>query len=672
MNINEQELKKYNERVKKLQKWSYHYYTLDEPLTTDEEYDIEYHKLLDFEKKYNYISKHSPSIKVGNKILPEFKEIKHIKKMYSLKDVFNEKEIENWMKQIQKENPNTKFYAEPKYDGVSLNLLYKNGELVSGSSRGNGEYGENITENMKYILGIPSHINYNGIVEIRGEVTLFKNDFIKINEEKYKLGEKEYANERNAASGILRQRDSSKIINKKLRFTPYGIGHCDKHFNYQTDVMKWIKSLGFTSWGTNKIIEINDPIDLYKKMINERDKFPMLLDGMVLKVNNIEIQEKLGSTSKYPKWALACKFPAIEKQAKIVKIINQVGKTGVITPVALITPTEIGGVIVERVTLHNYDEIKRKDIKINDKVSIIRSGDVIPKIQYVFKGTRTGDEIDINLPNQCPSCSGPITKNGVFVECNNNNCQGKKSALLSYSIGKKSLNIKDFGEKFIEQLIEKNLINKLSDIYYLKVEQLIELDRVGEKKAKKIIDAIQNSKNIDLYRFINALGIDNIGETASKLLSDKFKERLLNEKNILTEEELLSVKDIGPTIVKSYLKYFNNEENIKEFKLLKDLIKPVIPKEEKKLSKIFKNKTFVITGTLTKSRDYFKNLIIKNGGKVSGSVSKNTDYLLAGEKSGSKLNKANQLEIKILSEEDFKNLLNNKNKIDFKMEINYN
>jgi len=661
----------YREAVKILNKAAYAYYTLDNPFMTDADYDKLYFQVVDYEKN-NGADKDSPTQRVGDQTLDGFEKASHIEKMYSLNDVFNEEEFLDWAYGIKKEYPEAKFYQEPKYDGLSLNLLYENGVLTSAITRGNGEVGENVTENAKYILGIPQNIDHNGKVEIRGEVVIFKEDFDKINEWRIAKGKEPFSNERNAASGSLRSYESEAVKNSKLRFTPYGLGYADINFSSQLESYQWILSQGFVNWNPDfdSMIHISltpdDLIHSYNEIILNRDNFPMLLDGMVVKVDQKEIQQELGFTSKFPRWAIAFKFPAQEKHTIIEDIVNQVGKTGAITPVAIVKPVEIDGVTINRATLHNYQEIARKDIRIGDTVSIIRSGDVIPKILGVDFTQRTESVKTVFDPEECPICGSHTeyrsTADGeetAVLYCSNPECPAILKGRLEYAVGKKALDIPGFGEAVVSELIDKNLVSKISDIFDLTVADLLTLDGFAKRKAEKLFNEIQKlkgEKTLEAYRLLNAIDIPTIGESASKKLVNVFHDRVFS--GDLSYEDLISVEDIGETSAKAYIEFFKKQKNKEEVSKLLSLISLSYPEKiEVSEDNAIAGKTFVITGTLSQPRKYFQEIIEKNLGKVSGSVSKKTDYLLAGEEAGSKLDKAKKLGVKVLTEEEFLKLL---------------
>ena len=651
-------LKNYKKAVETLNKWAYAYYTLNEPLATDAEYDNLYHKILSFEKETGIIDPLSPTQRVGDKTNPAFKKSQHLQKMYSLQDIFEENELKEWLEAFPEDSL---FELEPKFDGVSLNLLYEDGVLKKGSTRGNGEEGENITDNIPYIQGIPLTIPYKGIVEIRGEVTIFKKDFPLVNEERIANGDKPFANERNAASGALTSLDTSKIKRARLKFTPYTLGFNNLNLNTQSEEIVWILSQGFHYWGIdNKIALLSkkEIYDFYLKMVEERDNYPMLLDGLVIKVNDKTLQSKMGFTSKYPKWAVAFKFPAIEKTTKLLDVVNQVGKTGAITPVAIIKPTNIGGAEVSRVTLHNFEEIKRKDLKIGDTISVIRSGDVIPKINQVFKDRRDGSEKTIKEPTFCPCCGVTLQKRenvdgsqSSAIFCLNASCADQVKYKFLSALGRKGLDIKGFGERVVEGLLTKLSISYLPELWDTTEEDFLLIDRMGKKSAKNLIEALNSKRKASkLDKIIYALNIPLIGESASKSIVNALKEELFDIENLFIEK-VEAIPDIGQAMALNFVEFL--KENFCLFMDLVDILwDGQLPTTSVDTNSDFKGKTVVITGTLSKPRGWYKEELEKRGAKVSSAISKKTDFLLAGEKAGSKLDKAQELGVKVLSEND--------------------
>ena len=648
----------YLDAVNLLNKWAYAYYTEDNPIATDEEYDTLYFKVKKFEDENpSEINDMSPTQRVGDVILDGFEKRKHLQAMYSLDDVFVEEEFFEWFEKLPK---NETYSCEPKYDGASLNIAYDKGMLLSGTTRGDGKEGEDITANMAHLLGVPLSIDYKGLVEIRGEVTIQKDDFEEINVWRVENDKDKFSNVRNAASGGLRSFESKNIKAYKLHFTPYSLGENELDFDTQVDEAKWIISQGFKNWGTNKFTVLNTKEEIqefYLEMVANRDEYPMMLDGMVVKVNSKTEQERLGFTSKYPRWAIAYKFPAIEKVTKLNDVILQVGKTGAITPVAIIEPVLIDGVTVSRATLHNFDEINKDGLMINDTIVIIRSGDVIPKITKIFKDRRDGTEIKIETPTKCPACGDTnIDTEDTIIKCTNTKCSARVKGVLSYAVGQKAFNMASVGESTISELVDRKMVSSVIDLWSVSKEELLTLDGFKKRKAEKTYDAIHSIiGKIDAYRVLNALDIPLIGETSSKLLVKVFGKRIFDPvQNPISYEELIAIDTIGNESAKTFVSFMQEE-----FDLVIDLyetLKPII-EEEVSLGNQFEGKKFVITGTLSKARGEFKKLIEAHGGKVSGSVSKSTDYVLVGEDAGTKEKKAMELGLNILDEEAFNNML---------------
>ena len=662
----------YKNAVETLKKWAYYYYVLDNPLVTDEEYDRLYKEVEEYEKSHpDEIDPSSPTQRVGDVILEEFEKARHITKMWSMEDVFSKDEFKEWVDRIKKlANKNFTFYIEPKFDGASLNLVYKDGKLLRAETRGDGEIGEDVTLNAKTIPSIPLEINHKGLIEIRGEVLMSKKDFDKLNEERIKKGESTFANPRNAAAGSLRQLDPKITASRHLVFYPWGVGYPIEMLNsdeiseeeYRKDkekyinefktykkLMDYIYSLGFKEPPKRGECDGENLECVYKKyeeFVNIRDEIPVMLDGMVVKVNELDMLESLGYTTKYPRWMVAYKFPAVEKESIIKNIIIQVGRTGVLTPVAVLEPVEIGGVIVERATLHNFDEIERLDIRIGDHVIVIRSGDVIPKITKVLYHKRTGNEKPIQRPIHCPVCGSEVLDEGALIKCQNLSCPARIVNTIIYFASKNCLDIEGLGESVAKLLYERGLVKDVTDLFNLKVEDLEKLPGFAEKKAQNLVNAIKKTKGVECWRFVNALGIEHIGEVASKKICEKFGIDFYK----VNPEEFYKIDGFGPEMVKSIEEFVKvNKEKIE--KLIKYL-NPKNPEKKEVKNSPFSGKTIVLTGTMKKPRGEIKEILENLGAHVTNSVSKKTDYVIVGEDPGSKLEKAKKLGVKILEEEE--------------------
>ncbi len=660
--MSEELIRKYNELVDFLNKCDYYYYVLDNPIISDAEYDELKRELFEIEKKYPHIIRpDSPSQRVGFAPSKEFRELEHKERMLSLDNAENESEISEWIKKIKKDYPNAEFIVEPKFDGTSLEIVYENSILKYAITRGDGIKGEDVTNNAKTIRSIPLKLLKDiKKIDVRGEVLISKDDFRKLNEELLKKGEKTFANPRNAAAGSLRQLDPNTTAKRKLTFVAWGIGYYEGlAFNTQYEVLEFLKELGFR---ISKPIEIckddREAIEFYIKMQKERDNFPFELDGIVIKVNQFDIQRELGWTIRAPKWAIAGKFQTIEKTTRILNVVYQVGRMGTITPVAELESVEISGVIVSRATLHNFDFIKDMDIRIGDFVYVRRAGEVIPEITTVIKERRTGNEKIIEPPTSCPSCTGPVVKDGAYYKCINLSCPAKLANQLEY-MGK-ILEIDGLGEMTSNNLVKLGLVKDPSDLFYLTISDLLKLPNFAEISSRKLYNEIQKIKEgISLEKFIMLLGIPSIGKANAKALANKFKklDKFLNA----TYAELISIPGIGSEIATNVLKFLKDENNQRIIeKMLNSGLKIKDEEKENKQSKFFYNKKVVITGELSKfTREEVIRFLESIGAIVTSSISKRTDYLIVGKNPGLKLQMAQKYNVRIISEEEFYEILRN-------------
>jgi DNA ligase (NAD+) len=646
--------KEYNQAVTKLNLYAYHYYVLDDPITTDELYDRVYHQVLEFERQNpDKMRLDSPTQRVGGVLLDGFEKATHLSRMWSLEDIFDFAELEKWIEKVSKLTEDISFYCEPKYDGASLNLIYRDGILQKAITRGDGSIGEDITQNAKTIRSIPLSIEHKELIEIRGEVVIFKDEFELINAQRAQKKEPLFANPRNAAAGSLRQLDSAVTASRNLVFLPYGIGENSLKQKFLHERMEFIYSLGFKEAPMRLTCKDKEQIEqFYQQMISKRDDFDMMLDGMVIKIDSIESQQEMGYTVKNPRWAVAYKFPAIEKITKIRDIILQVGRSGVVTPVAVVEPTHIEGVVVERATLHNFDEIQRKDIRINDSVIILRSGDVIPKIVKVLEGERDGSQIEFKRPTKCPVCDSELLDEGALIKCQNLECEARVVNSIIYFASKPCLNIDGLGEKIVETLHKEGLIKSVKDLFFLKLEQLLALEGFKEKKSKNLLNAIENAKGCECWRFINALSIEHIGEVASKALCDRFGLHVSEA----TKEELLEIDGFGEEMAESLMEFIRvNSDTMAQ---LQEILKPKAPEPKKEIMQNpFKDKTIVLTGSMSQPRGEIKVMLESLGAKVSGSVSKKSDFVIYGEDAGSKYDKAVKLGVKTITEDEMREML---------------
>ena len=643
----------YQEKINILKKWAYAYYVEDNPIATDEEYDKLYHDVLDYETANpTQVAEDSPTKRVGGVVRDEFSKAKHIKRMWSMEDVFDRNEVVEWLERVEKNVGECEYFCEPKFDGASMNLLYENGKLVRAITRGDGVVGEEVTDNVRTIRSVPLSIDYDGQIEIRGEVVIRKDDFEKINEERLDEGESLFANPRNAAAGSLRQLDSSITAKRRLVFYPWGLGENTLSHRKLSQKMDYIYTLGFLEPPFAQDCQGIDEIEaFYRMLIEKRDEIPMMMDGMVLKVDEVSKQEDLGYTVKVPKWMCAYKFPAVEKVTKVNAITLQVGRTGVVTPVAEIEPVNIEGAMVSRATLHNFDEIERKDIHIGDSVIIIRSGDVIPKIIKVLEDRREGTETVVNRPTECPTCSSELLDEGTLIKCQNLHCSDRVINSIIHFARKGCMNIDGLGSKIVELLVKEEIIKDILDLYFIKYEDLEGMEGFKEKRINNLINAVHATKGVPLYRLINAMGIEHIGEVASKSLALEFGLSVVD----VTFEEVVALDGIGEEMANSLLEFMRvNHDFVLQ---LFETIEPTVEEKKEAEENPFKGKTVVLTGSMSVSRGIIKEMLEELGAKVSGSVSKKTDYVVYGEDAGSKLTKAESLGVTTLTEEEMREML---------------
>lgn len=642
----------YIEKLEILKAWAKAYYVDDAPIASDEEYDRLYHEILKYEQENPlFADSNSPTKRVGGVVLEGFEKASHKARMWSMEDVFDEHDLDAWIERVKKVKESFTFYCEPKFDGASLNLIYENGILKQAITRGDGSVGEDVTQNVKTIGSIPLKIAYDGEIEIRGEVVIKKADFERLNEERLKNDEPLFANPRNAAAGSLRQLDTSVTAKRKLMFYPWGIGVNSLTQSFLSQKMSFVYSLGFLQPPRIVVTKnVEDVHTLYHELIAKRDEIEMMMDGMVVKVDDIALQEELGYTVKYPKWMVAFKFPAIEKVTRLKDITLQVGRTGVVTPVAEVEAVNIEGVVVERATLHNFDEIERKDIRIGDSVIIIRSGDVIPKIIKVLVERRNGTEITPQRPLSCPVCGSELLDDGALIKCQNLSCDARVVGAIIHFASKKALNIDGLGDKIVEQLYAQKLVLHVKDLYTLSVEQLLSLEGFKAKKADNLLAAIEQSKGVSLEKFINALGIEHIGEVAAKKIARAFGLEWLEA----SYEAIIGLEGFGEEMAKSLVEFIHVNK-IETYELMA-VIEPIASKLEI-IESVFTGKTVVLTGSMSKPRDEIKGMLEKLGAKVSGSVSKKTDFVIFGEEAGSKLDKALELGVKTLSESELNGMI---------------
>lgn len=651
---------------KQTQYYADKYYDEDKPEISDFEYDMLMVELRNLEKKYpEFESEKSLTKKVGGHVKKGFTEVTHEVPLQSLQDVFSIEEVEEFdtrMKQKAEENKINEilYVVETKIDGLSAALEYKQGKFVRGATRGNGQIGEDVTENLKTIKTIPMEIKDKIDITVRGEVFIGKQDFEKMNQEREENEEELFANARNAAAGSLRQLDSKITATRPLDIYIFNVQKIEgKQFKSHFEELEYLASLGFNvnpvRIPCKNMEEVKNAIE---KIGEDRENLTFGIDGAVVKIDNLKFREILGSTAKTPRWAVAYKYPPEQKETILKDIICQVGRTGVITPMAVLEPVKVAGSTISKTTLHNEDFVKEKELKIGDTVVIQKAGDVIPEIVEVKKEKRTGNEKDFEMPKQCPVCGADaIREEGeAAIRCTGIECPAKLFRNLVHFVSREAMNIDGLGENIIQQLLDNNLIENIADIYTLTFDEIASLKKNGKKFAQNLIDSINKSKQNDLYHLLTAFGIRHVGVKASKLLAKKYK--TIDNLMLAPLEELSEIKDIGEVMASSIREFFEQAQTIDLIEKLKQAGVNMNYLEEEGNDNRFEGKTFVLTGSLEKyTRGEASNIIEKFGGKTSGTVSKKTDYVLAGEKVGSKLTKAQNLGVTILSETEFEKMI---------------
>lgn len=636
--------------------YSRKYYVDDSPVISDYDYDMLLRKLSDLEKEYpQYKLDYSPTSRVGGDTLPYFSEVRHEVPLKSLQDAFSYAELEEFDSRIRKTVDSPEYAVELKIDGLSVALEYKNGIFVKGATRGNGIIGEDVTENLKTISSIPLKLTEDIDIIVRGEVFMPRKSFELLNFERKENGEQQFANPRNAAAGSLRQLNPSIAAKRKLDIFIFNVQQCNsKSFTHHSESLDYLKSLGFkVSPYYNVFSTISSTFSEIERFNINRDSFDFDIDGAVIKLNNLKHRSELGETEKTPKWAIAYKYPPEQKATKLIDIIVKVGRTGVLTPNAVLEPVHLAGTTVSKATLHNRCFIKDLDIRIGDTVVVQKAGDIIPEIVSVVFSKRKGTEQEFVMPNICPECSSAIVvdESGIMVRCPNPNCEAKIYRKIIHFASKEAMDIDGLGSSVIEHLIEAGLIRDAADLYVLNAQQVLSLDGFAEVSSNKLIESINQSKTAGLDKLINALGIKNIGQKASKLLAKRFK----NIDNLISasEDEIAEIEDFGAISAKSVVDFFDDPLNIDIIKRLKANGVVTTYNNEIKDDR-FSGMTFVLSGGLdTMSRAETTEIIEKFGGKTSSSVSSKTTYLLLGDKPGSKADKAVKLGIPIIEESKF-------------------
>ncbi|AZR74769.1 DNA ligase (NAD(+)) LigA [Anoxybacter fermentans] len=651
---------------KKIEYHDYRYYVLDDPEIADAEYDQLMRKLQRLEEEYpEIVTPDSPTQRVGGAPIDEFQKVVHRVPMLSLDNAFNEEELRAFDQRIKRLSgrKDLEYVVELKIDGLTAVLTYENGRLVRGATRGDGQVGEDVTHNIRTIKSIPLRLKKPVSIEIRGEVYMDKQGFKEMNKRREEKGESLFANPRNAAAGTVRQLDPRIAAERPLNYMAYDLIYLGEGgFTTHMEVLEYLEELGFKVNQRWLCFNIEEVIQITEEWTEKREELPFEIDGLVIKLNDLTLREKLGATSKSPRWAIAYKFPAQQRTTVVKDILPSVGRTGAITPVAILEPVEVAGSIVSRATLHNEDELKRKDVRIGDTVVIQKAGDVIPEVVKVVTSKRTGNEKEFKMPTECPVCGAKVVREpGEAVHrCTNNlGCPAQLREGIVHFVSRNAMNLEGVGPALIDQLLEKELIKDVADLYYLKKEDLVQLERMGEKSAQNVLAAIERSKERPLDRLIFALGIRHVGSNSARILTQKYKS--IDELMNASVDDLLELDEIGPKIAESIVNFFKEERNRKLIeKLRRGGVKMAMAADEKEsqADKSLAGKKFVFTGGLeTLTRNEAKELVLSKGGKVSSSVSKKTDYVVVGKDPGSKYEKAKELGITILTEEEFKKLV---------------
>lgn len=649
------------------------YYVENNPEITDYEYDRLIKELEHLEKSHpDLITPDSPTQRIGGAPLTHFPAVEHKIPMLSIDNTYSQDELREFDRRIKRmlnidNRQDIEYVVELKIDGVAVSLLYENGFFVRGATRGDGLRGDDVTANLKTIRQIPLRFVFPDrgrkiptVLEVRGEVYLPNKEFQKLNEEKEEKGEPQFANPRNAAAGSLKLLDPRITARRNLRIFAYTIGYREGlELKTHSECLELIRELGFPVNPHNRLCKNIDEVIRYcNEWDNRRKELDYMVDGMVVKINSLALYDQLGYTSKAPRWVISYKFQPEQAVTRIEKITTQVGKTGTITPVANLTPVQLAGTTVCRATLHNFDEIQRKDVRIGDYVVVQKAGEIIPQVVQVLKEKRTGTEKIFQEPTNCPACSSKASREGVYLRCHNPLCPAQAKRLIKFFAGRDAMDIEGLGPALIEQLVDKGLLKDYADIYSLKYDDLVSLERMGEKSASNLIHAIERSKDRDLSRLICALGINNVGTHTAEVLAEHFDS--LDKLAHATRDELESIHEIGPVVARSVVTFFQNKHT---GEIIEKLKARGVNTRKLPSQKVIKNpkisgKSFVITGTLQKySRSEVENLIKSLGGRIISAVSKKTNYLIAGEDPGSKLDKARELNIQILNEKDFEEMI---------------
>lgn len=668
--------KRINELIDLINYHNEKYYNQDTPELSDYEYDNLMKELINLEQENPNLKRiDSPTSRVGGEPLDKFEQIIHKIPMLSLSNAYSDQDLKDFDKRVRDMvSEEVEYVVEFKIDGLSVGLTYNDGVFEKGATRGDGVVGEDVSQNLMTVKSIPLKIDEDNEIVVRGEVYISKQNFKNVNEKQEELGLQLFANPRNLAAGSLRQLDSKLTSKRPLDIFVFNLEHGENiEFKSHSESLEFLKNLGFAVSPNYKVCnKIEDVIDFINYWTENREKLDFEIDGMVIKVNNLSQREFMGYTAKSPRWAIAYKFPAERKKTKIIDIIVEVGRTGNITPTAVLEPVRLAGTSVSRATLHNEDYIKEKDIKINDTVLVQKAGDIIPQIIEVIKEERSGEEIEFEMPKECPVCNEPTVRldGEAAIKCINMSCPAQIRRGIIHFVSRDAMNIDGLGESIITLLLNEKIIEDIADLYNIKKEDVINLERMGDKSATNLVNSIEKSKSNDLWRLINGLGIKFVGVKGAKILASNFNDigEIINASN----EKLIELEEFGETMASSVIQFFKEEKNINVIEKLKNagVNTKVIVDENASIPKIFEGMKIVLTGTLpTLKRNDAKEMIEARGGKATASVSKSTTFVLAGEEAGSKLTKANELGVKVVDEDIFIKLTNLESKEEVQNEL---
>lgn len=654
--------KRWRELAEKINQHNYQYYVLDDPLISDAEYDQLLQELIKLEKEHpELVVPDSPTQRVGGEVLTEFRAVEHLVPMYSLGNAFNAEDLQNFDQRVRKQlGEDIEYNVELKIDGLSVSLVYDDGRFLYGVTRGNGLIGEDVTHNLRTIKSLPLVIPEKRHLEVRGEVYLSRRELIRINEERAAEEEAPFANARNAAAGSLRQLDSKVAAGRKLDAFLYALGlDSGLELDKQSNLLEFLHNQGFKVNSEYKVCRtMAEVLDFCRLWEDKRRNLPYDIDGIVVKVNSLKGQRELGNTSKSPRWAIAYKFPPEQKETEVLDIEIGIGRTGALTPVAVLKPVFLAGSVVQRATLHNEDELRRKDVMIGDTVLIQKAGEIIPEVVRVLPEKRTGQEREFVFPEKCPACHSPVVRppGETVARCINSGCPAQVKEKIAHFASRNAMDIDGLGGSRVQLLLDEGLIKDAADIYYLKAEELMRLEKMGEKSADNLLQAIDKSRKNPLHRLLFALGIRFVGAQTAKILAEHYPDLKALKK--ASADELLLIPEIGEKTAAGIRSFFTNEANLDLLSRLQKAGVQMKNEDAGANKQIFSGKTFVLTGTLPNfTRQEAAEIIERLGGKVTGSVSKKTSYLLSGENSGSKYDKAVKLEVPIIDEDDWQRMI---------------